>query len=137
MPGRFAEPSELAMPNVMTTNAYATLAGALDELTRRGFTEGFQVVDGGLRALGHPETMKPKDLVIREIYRFEGISDPDDMAILYAMESVDGVRGTLADAFGVYSDPETTAVLEDIRILRSGPIRRNGPIRLNGSAARS
>ena len=54
MPGRFAEPSELAMPNVMSTNAYATLAGALDELARRGFTEGFQVVDGGLRALGHP-----------------------------------------------------------------------------------
>lgn len=143
MPERFAEPSELAMPKVMNTNVYATLAGALDELVRRGFTEDFRVVDGGLRALGHAETMKAKDLVIREIYRFEGISDPDDMAILYAMESVDGVRGTLADAFGVYSDPETTAVLEDIRILRSGPILRNGPIRrsgtirLNGSASRS
>src|ERR1700752_4176969 len=74
MPKRGTEPSELAMPMVMNTNAYATLAGALDELTRRGFTEGFQVVDGGLRALGHPKTLKPKDLVIREIYRFEGIS---------------------------------------------------------------
>jgi hypothetical protein len=128
MPNRFAEPSELSMPNVIKTNAYATLAGALDELARRGFTEGFQVVGGGLRALGHAETMKPKDLVIREFYRFEGISDPDDMAILYALESLNGVRGTLADAFGVYADPETTAVLEDI------PIR---PIRLNGSASRS
>ncbi len=109
----------------MSTNAYATLAGALDELARRGFTEGFRVVDGGLRALGQAETMKPKDLVIREVYRFEGISDPDDMAILYALESVNGVRGTLADAFGVYSDPATTAVLETV------------PIRANGSTSRS
>jgi hypothetical protein len=109
------------MLKVINTNAYATLTGALDELTRRGFTEGLLVVDGGLRAIGGAETMKPKDLVIREFYRFEGISDPDDTAILYAMESVNGVRGTLADAFGVYADPRTTAVLEDI------------PIRLNGS----
>ena len=108
------------MPSATNLNAYATMAGALDELARRGFTEGFQVVEGGLRALGHPETMKPNDMVIREVYRFEGISDPDDMAILYAMESVDGVRGTLADAFGVYSDPATTAVLEDIPIRASG-----------------
>ena len=108
----------------MSTNAYATLAGALDELARRGFSEGFQVVDGGLRALGRAETIKPKDLVIREVYRFEGVSDPDDMAILYAVESVSGVRGTLADAFGVYADPETTAVLEAV------------PIRVNGSTSR-
>jgi len=30
------------------------------------------------------------------------------------------VRGTLADAFGVYSDPATSAVMEDV------PIRANG-----------
>jgi hypothetical protein len=104
----------------MNGNAYATLAGALEELARRGFTERFQAVDGGVRALGRAETMKSKDLVIREYYRFEGISDPDDMAILYAMESVNGVRGTLADAFGVYSDPRITAALENV------PIRTNG-----------
>jgi hypothetical protein len=33
------------------------------------------------------------------------VSDPDDMAILYALEVKGGVRGTLVDAYGVYSDP--------------------------------
>lgn len=112
------------MPGVTNINAYATLAGALDELARRGFTESLQIVAGGLRALGRTDTMKPNDMVIREVYRFEGISDPDDMAILYAMESVDGLRGTLADAFGVYSDPATTAMLEDIPIRASRSPRR-------------
>ena len=108
------------MAQLMNAEAYMTLAGALDELARRGFTARFQVFDGGLRVVGGGATMRPKDLVIREYYRFEGISDPDDMAILYAIESTSGVRGTLADAFGVYSDPATSAVMEDV------PIRANG-----------
>jgi hypothetical protein len=44
------------------------------------------------------------------------MSDPDDMAIVYAIEGKGGIRGTLADAFGVYSDPATGAVLKDVPI---------------------
>ena len=95
---------------------YATLADAIDGLIRRGFSEHFRVVDGGLQALGTGERFRPDDLVIREYHRFEGVSDPDDMAIVYAIEGTGGVRGTLADAFGVYSDPATSAVLENVAI---------------------
>ncbi len=96
-----------------------TVTRIIEELTRRGFTEHFRVAAGGLRAAGIGKRYRPEDLVIREYYRVEGISDPDDMAIVYALESKDGVRGVLADAFGVYSDPETSAVLEDIPIRRT------------------
>ncbi len=104
---------------------YATLAEALDGLTRRGFSEQFRVVDGGLQALATGKRFSPDDLVIREFHRFEGVSDPDDMAIVYAIEGKGGVRGTLADAFGVYSDPATGAVLKDvpIRIATTTPCR--------------
>ena len=95
---------------------YATLAEALDGLTRRGFSEHFRVADGGLQALGTGARFRPDDLVIREFHRFEGMSDPDDMAIVYAIEGKGGIRGTLADAFGVYSDPATGAVLKDVPI---------------------
>ena len=61
------------------------------------------------------------DLVIREFHRFEGISDPDDMAIVYAIESKSGVRGTFADAFGVYADPATAAVLGAIPMATGWP----------------
>ena len=93
-----------------------TLTETIEELTRRGFTEDFRVADGGLRAVGTGERLRAEDLVIREYHRFEGVSDPDDMAIVYAIESKGGVRGILTDAFGVYSDPETAAVLQDIPI---------------------
>jgi hypothetical protein len=93
----------------------ATMTCAIADLAGRGFTADLRAVGGALRA-GNGETLWPRDLVIREVHRFEGVSDPDDMEVLYAIESVSGVRGTLADAFGVYADPATGAVLHDVPI---------------------
>jgi len=93
-----------------------TLAAALAALERCGFTESFMAVPGGLRALGSGKTFGADELVIREYHRFEGVSDPDDMSILYAIEGRDGTRGTLADAFGVYADPVVGAALQDVPV---------------------
>jgi hypothetical protein len=82
-----------------------TLAATMDELTRRGFTEHFIAVNGGLRAVGAGRIFRPGEVMISELHRFEGVSDPDDMAILYALDTLGGLRGTLVDAFGVYADP--------------------------------
>jgi hypothetical protein len=98
---------------------YTTLACAVDGLTRRGFTQDFRAIDGRLRALGAGQTFAAADLVIREFHRFEGVSDPDDMAILYAIESTDGTRGSLVDAFGAYSNPTVSAFLHDVPIGRA------------------
>jgi hypothetical protein len=98
---------------------YPTLASAVDGLTRRGFTEHFRAVDGGLRVIGTGATLRSEDLLIREFYRFEGISDPGDMSVVYAVESKSGLRGTLADAYGVYADPAMGKVLAVIPILEA------------------
>ncbi len=96
--------------------SYATLTGAIDDLGRRGFTEHFRVVGNGLRALESGKTFKAEDLTIREYHRFEGVSDPDDMSIVYAIESRSGTRGILVDAFGVYSNPIVSAFLDGVPI---------------------
>ncbi|HET7875277.1 MAG TPA: phosphoribosylpyrophosphate synthetase [Methylomirabilota bacterium] len=100
----------------MSQAGYATLADAIDDLTRRGFTEHFGIVDGGLRALDLGMTFRADELAIREYHRFEGVSDPDDLAIVYAIESRSGVRGILVDAFGVYSNPAVSLALADVPI---------------------
>ena len=98
--------------------AYMSVAGAVDGLGRRGFTGGLRVVDGRLRVVGTGETIRTEDLVIREVYRFEGVSDPDDMAVVYGIEGRRGLKATVVDAFGVYSDPALGALLERIAIQR-------------------
>ncbi len=55
-----------------------TLTHVVDELTRRGYKEHFQMVDGRLHALGTGNRFDPKGVVLRGYYRFEGVSDPDD-----------------------------------------------------------
>jgi hypothetical protein len=97
----------------------ATLAGKMDELARRGFAEQFTVVGGRLRVVGSGAEFAASQVVVAAFYRFEGVSDPDDMAILYALETRTGVRGTIADAFGVYSDPFVGAFMEAVALCRS------------------
>ena len=109
-----------------------TLTGVMEELAGRGFTEHFTAVAGGLRAVARRTVVPPEDVVIAGYHRFEGVSDPDDMAILYAVEA-GGVRGTLVDAFGVYADPALAEVMEHVAV-RSGVRRDTAPRRSAGSS---
>lgn len=94
-----------------------TLSGAIECLVRRGFTEHFGVRGDLLRGFESGETFGSQDVIIRGYDRFEGVSDPDDMAILYALECSSGIHGTLVDAFGVYSNPEISAFLSGVRFV--------------------
>jgi len=93
-----------------------TLAGAMDDLARSGFIEHFGVRGDELRSFDSGRTFRAGEVVVREFHRFEGVSDPDDMAIVYAIEGEGGVRGTLVDAFGAYSDPAVSAFLAGVPI---------------------
>jgi len=46
----------------------------------------------------------------------KGASDPDDMAIVYGIESDDGERGIVVDAYGVYADPRLGEFLKNVKI---------------------
>ena len=96
-----------------------TLANAIERLVSRGFTANFGVVGDRLRAFDSGKTFGADEVAIREFQRFEGVSDPDDMAIVYAIESRDGTRGALVDAFGAYASPTVNAFLRDVPIRRT------------------
>ena len=91
-----------------------TLADTMDELARRGFTEHFILANGKLRADESGKVFAADEVMVSEYHRFEGASDPDDMAILYAIQTQSGLRGTLADAFGVYADPGVGAFIRKV-----------------------
>jgi hypothetical protein len=95
-----------------------TVQNSLESLNHRGFTGHFGVVADRLREFGSGVTFGADELRICECVRIEGVSDPGDMAIVYAIESRTGVRGTLVDAFGVYSNP---AISEFMTHVATGP----------------
>jgi hypothetical protein len=96
--------------------AYRTLDRVIEELKARGFVERFDVRDGQLRALGSGRAFDAEDITIREYQRFEGVSDPDDASIMYAIETGSGTKGLLRDAFGPYANTEVGRLLETVAI---------------------
>jgi hypothetical protein len=102
--------------------AERTLSSVVERLARRGFTAHFAVVAGKLHAFEGAQTFEPGEVIIREYHRFEGVSDPDDMSIVYAIESLNGTRGCLVDAFGVYSSPVVSAFLQEVPIRRTARV---------------
>jgi len=91
----------------MSAKLYTSMAEALQGLKKRGFTANFEFLEQAFQDVDSGRTFKAEDLTIVEHYRFEGSSDPDDMSVIYAIESDEGTQGIIADAFGVYANSST------------------------------
>lgn len=100
----------------MSYPTYMTMAEALRGLERRGFTANFEPIGRSLHIAGSERTFQPDELTIVEHHRFEGSSDPEEMAVVYALEARDGTRGVLIDAYGVYANPDLSTFLKDVRM---------------------
>ena len=103
---------ECAIPGDQSREAIALAA-----LARCGYVEAFVVRDDAVHIANTTRRFRPEDLHIRDYYRFEGASDPDDMSVIYALEARDGTRGTLTDAFGSYADPVVGAAVARMRMV--------------------
>jgi len=100
----------------MTAKRYTNMLGAIQELKKRGFTANFEFLNQEFLDVDSGRTFKADELTIVEHYRFEGASDPDDMSVVYAIESDDGLKGIVADAFGLYANPNLGGFLEKVKI---------------------
>jgi hypothetical protein len=96
--------------------AYKTMSEAVSDLRQRGFSANFEYLNKTFRAVESGKTFGTGDLTIVEHHRFEGVSDPDDMSVIYAIEAKDGTRGTIADAFGTYANPDLGAFLKNVKM---------------------
>jgi hypothetical protein len=100
----------------MRAKRYTNMVEAIEELKKRGFAANFEFLDQTFRDVDSGRTFKADELTIVEHYRFEGASDPDDMSVVYAIESDDGLKGIVADAFGLYANPDLGGFLENVKI---------------------
>ena len=94
------------LSNPQTTlkmHSYDTLSQAVNDLAARGFTENFTLEGNQLSSSKLNLRFNPDDFEIVETHRFEGESDPGDMSVAYAIESKDGVKGVMVNAFGTYA----------------------------------
>jgi hypothetical protein len=94
---------------------YESLIEALADLKSRGYTTAFETLQTCLYCGDLDIRLNPEEFTVDEVYRFEGDSSPDDNAIVYAITSDEGVKGTLVDAYGAYSANLSFEMVQKLR----------------------
>ncbi len=102
-------------------HSYETLTEALNDLAKRGYVHNFNIECDCIKCTAIELKLHPDDFEITEFYRFEGDSNPDDEEILYAIASKDGIKGTLVNAYGIYSDEISSEMVKKLNISGSYP----------------
>jgi hypothetical protein len=95
---------------------FSTLANAINSLKEKGYTEDFNLVEDGLESKALKEKWEAGNLEVVDYYRFEGMSNPADNSILYAVQTGDGVRGLLVDNYAAKGQSVNTEMLKKLRI---------------------
>lgn len=85
---------------------YDTLSQAVNDLIKRGYTTDF-LIETEKECLicknntGEARELSPEEFQIDEVYRFEGMTDPGDESILFAISSpVHNIKGTVINSYG-------------------------------------
>lgn len=105
-----------------------TLSECLTYAISQGFTINFKATPGGL-IYSHPNGVgedirieDPAEVTIQSFYRFEGQSDPADNAILYLLETVNGIRGTLVDGYGPTADKNVSSFITKVEEIQKNKL---------------
>ncbi len=97
--------------------AYNSLIDALSDFKQRGYTIDFNLAFDHLKCESTGVCLSPAQFEITEHYRFEGMSNPDDSSVIYAIESKNGsMKGTLVSAYGVYSDGFSEEMIQKLKV---------------------
>jgi hypothetical protein len=94
-----------------------TLYDVVVRLKRSGYTAEFFPSNERLRDINTGKSYSPEELTIRSVFRFEGLTDVDDMAVLFALEADDGTKGWIGDAYGAYSDSALADIMANVNTM--------------------
>lgn len=91
-----------------------TITDCVNKVVKDGYIDSFKVTRQGLHSTARDRYFNPEQVRVINFFRFEGESDPADNSIMYVIETDDGLKGTLIDAYGPYSDAAVTKFMNDV-----------------------
>ena len=101
-----------------------TVSEVLNHLKEEGYTVDFNLRGDCLMGPGYALQLYPNEFLVDKHYRFEGMSDPGDEAVVYAISSArHDVKGTLVNGYGISSQAMGA---EMVKALRENPTTRQG-----------
>lgn len=104
----------------MPKSTMTTLSEVTNLLKKRGYTIEFNLKHDHLECLGDHLKILPGEFIVDKHYRFEGVSDPGDEAIVFAISSEKhNLKGVLIDGYGISSEGisvEMIKALDEVKI---------------------
>ncbi|MEC5157655.1 phosphoribosylpyrophosphate synthetase [Chryseobacterium sp. MP_3.2] len=101
------------MNNNVLQESFGTLSETINGLIKLGYIHDFNILEECITCHNENIKLSPDEFLIEKVYRFEGISDPDDQAILYVISSAKhDLKGTLVNGYGISSDKKTSKIIE-------------------------
>tara|TARA_R110002020_G_scaffold339791_1_gene554865 strand:+ start:143 stop:448 length:306 start_codon:yes stop_codon:yes gene_type:complete len=97
-------------------NTYSSLSVAIEDLKKKGYDTDFNLVDEGIESKHLKKTWSAGQIEVEDAFRFEGMSNPADNSVLYIINTHDGSKGLLVDAYGAYSGQISKEMIEKLRI---------------------
>jgi hypothetical protein len=97
---------------------YETVSEAVNDLIQRGYTSDLSVwlAEDCLICNKTAYQLSPEEFEIDETYRFEGMTDPADEMIVYAISSIHhNIKGTVVNGYGMYADGDTSRVVARLK----------------------
>ncbi|WP_018613776.1 hypothetical protein [Segetibacter koreensis] len=91
-----------------------SLALLTNKMVLDGYDDDFKITDKGLKSLKTEKVYQPEQINVINFFRFEGQSDPNDNTIMYVIETADGLKGTLVDAYGAYADRKLSEFMNEV-----------------------
>lgn len=76
---------------------YESPVDALDDLKKRGYDADFEPQSNCLYCSNLDLRLNEEEFHIDEVYHFKGDNNPGDNAVVYALTSPTGVKGTIVD----------------------------------------
>lgn len=92
----------------------STTTAVINKAVANGYVECFRADRQGLYAPSLKTYYESNEIAVVNFYRFEGESDPGDNSILYIIETMDGAKGTLLDAYGAENSGVVTQFMASV-----------------------
>lgn len=105
--------------------SYGTLSETINGLKKEGYTIDFNINREFVVCNKPNMTLFPDEFEIDKVYRFEGESNPDDQAILYAISSPKfNVKGVLVNGYGISAVEISDALISKLRTHPGNPLKK-------------
>ena len=93
-----------------------TLSQTMNYLRDKGYSDDLNLLDDRIENRTKEKKYPIDQFDVDQYFRFEGISNPDDNSILYAITTKDGHKGLLVDGYGKSGGQVSMDMLNKLKI---------------------